>query len=101
MFSKLKQYKDLRDQAKNIQGALLAHTAVGEAAWGKIKVTMNGSLEIIAVAIDPELLAPAQKERLEAGLKDAVNDVTKKMQKIMAETVQKMGGLDIPGMGAK
>lgn len=98
MFSKLKQIKDLRDQAKTIQSALAHESAEGTAAWNKIKVTMNGNLEITAVSIDLELLAPDQREKLESGIKEATNDVIKKMQKVMAEKVQKMGGLNMPGM---
>jgi DNA-binding YbaB/EbfC family protein len=96
MFSKLKQFKDLRDQAKSIQSKLSEHSAEGSAAWGKVKVTMNGNLEVTAATIDPELLAPENKTKIEAAVKEATNDVIKKMQRVMAETVQKMGGLDLP-----
>ncbi len=98
MFSKLKQIKDLRDQAKSIQSALVHESAEGTAAWNKIKVIMNGNLEVTAVTIDPELLTRDQQEKVQTGIKEATNDVIKKMQKVMAEKIQKMGGLNLPGM---
>ncbi len=95
MFSKLKQIKDLRDQAKNIQHVLKDVTVEGSAAWGKIKIAMNGNQEVTSVSIDPELLG--DKSKLEAGMKDAYNDTVKKAQRAMADAMKK-SGMDLPGM---
>lgn len=96
MFSKLKQFKDLRDQAKKIQDVLKDVTVEGTGAWGKIKVTMNGNQEVSAVTIDPELLS--DKAKLEAAVKEAYNDTIKKAQRSMAEAMKKTGGLNLPGL---
>ena len=96
MFSKLKQYKDLRDQAKKIQGALKDVTVEGSAAWGKVKVQMDGAQEVTGVSIDQELMN--DKAKLETAMKDAFNDAVKKAQREMAETMKKTGGLKMPGM---
>jgi DNA-binding YbaB/EbfC family protein len=96
MFSKLKQFKDLRDQAKKIQDVLKDVTVEGSGAWGKIKVVMNGSQEVQSVSVDPELLS--DKAKLEAGLKEAYNDTVKKAQRSMAEAMKKTGGLNLPGL---
>lgn len=98
MFNKLKQIKDLRDQAKIIQTALAEESITCTAAWGKISVQMNGNLQVTAVTVDPELLATDKKSALEDGMKEVMNDAIKKIQKVMAEKVQKMGGLNLPGM---
>ena len=98
MFSKLKQIKDLRGQAKTIQTALSSESSEGSAAWGKVKVNMNGNLEVMSYTIDPSMLVAEEKTKLEAALKEATNDVIKKMQKVMAEKIQKMGGLNLPGL---
>ena len=95
MFNKLKQFKDLRDQAKTLQSQLATETAVGEAAWGKLKVTMNGNQQVLSVEIDPELLQ--NKEKLQDAIKDATNDAIKKIQRTMAMKMQQMGGLS--GLG--
>lgn len=96
MFTKLKQYKDLRAQAKKIQGALSTETVETNAAWGKVKVAMNGNQEITSVSIDPSLLTPAEKPKLESAIKEAVNEAIKKIQRVMAAKVKEMGGLDLP-----
>jgi len=97
MFSKLKQFKDLKDQAKQIQNTLAQETAEGSADWGKVKIQMNGNQEIISVNIDPELLTNDNKEKLESAIKEATNDAVKKVQKIMAEKMQQ-SGFNLPGM---
>ena len=96
MFSKLKQFKDLRDQAKKIQDVLKDVSVEGSAAWGKIKVTMNGNQEVTAVAIDQELLA--DKAKLEDAVKEAYNDTVKKAQRAMADQMRKSGNLNLPGL---
>ncbi len=99
MFEKLKQIKDLRSKAKQLQNVLGQESVEASAAWGKIKLTMNGNQEITLLDIDPELLNPSKKEDLENGIKEAVKDAIKKVQRIMAKKMQDMGGLDMPGMG--
>lgn len=96
MFSKLKQFKDLRDQAKKIQDVLKDVTVEGTGAWGKIKIEMNGNQEITSVTIDPEMMT--DKAKLEAGMKEAFNDTAKKAQRSMAEAMKKTGGLNLPGL---
>lgn len=96
MFSKLKQIKDMRAQAKKIQGALSSESVETTAAGGRVKVGMNGNQEVTSVAIDPSLLAPRERDRLQGALKDAANDAIKRVQRIMATKVKEMGGLDVP-----
>jgi nucleoid-associated protein EbfC len=98
MFSKLKEIKDLRSQAKTLQNALNEEHVEASAAWGKIKIKMDGNQEVEAVEIDRELLSADKKSDLEKGIKDAVNEANHKVQKIMAEKVRKQGGLNIPGL---
>lgn len=98
MFSKLKEIKDLRDQAKKLQGMLADEHVETTAAWGKVKVKMSGNQEIESVEIDPEMLSPEKKSDLESAIKEGVNEANKKVQKIMAEKIRKEGGLNIPGM---
>ena len=90
MFNKLKQFKDLRSQAKTMQNALSGETITAEK--GGIKVVMNGNMEITSIAINEDLA----KDSLENMLADCVNDAIKKTQKIMAQKMQEMGG--IPGL---
>lgn len=98
MFSKLKQFKDLRDQGKKLQGALAGEAVTVRAEGDKIALTMDGNLQITGLAIADELLNPSKKEKLQNGLKTAHSDALKKMQKIMAAKMQEMGGFNLPGM---
>lgn len=95
MFNKLKNIKDLRSQAKNLQNQLKDETAEGSGAWGKVKVIIDGNQQIISIQIDPELLS--DKEKLQEAVKEAVNDATKKIQRQIAMKMQQMGGLE--GLG--
>ena len=99
MFQKLKQFKDLRDQAKEWQEKLGAESVTGQAAGGKIVLTMDGNLAMTGLAIDDELLSPSMKDKLQSGIKDAHKEALKKVQQIMATKMKEMGGLpNIPGM---
>lgn len=93
MFNKLKQFKEMRSQAKTLQNTLAEEKVEASAAWGKIKMTMNGNQEVQAVQIDPELLG--NKEKLENAVKEVTNEAVKKVQKIMAEKVRS-GGFKMP-----
>jgi len=97
MFSKLKQFKDLKDQAKQIQNTLAQETAEGSAEWGKVKIQMNGNQEITSVDIDPELLTTDNKQKLESAIQESSNEALKKVQRIMAEKMQQ-AGFNLPGM---
>ena len=93
MFNKLKQFKDLRDKAKELQSTLGKETAEGTAAWGKIKVRINGTQNIESVSIDPSILS--DQKAVEDGMKDAFNDAISKIQKIVAMKMRDIGGPDL------
>ncbi len=99
MFNKLKQFKNLRSQAKDLQSKLAEESITVSEAGGKIKLTMDGNLKITALDIDPEMLDPDKKTKLEDAIKQAHENANKKMQRTMAMKMKEMGGLpDIPGM---
>jgi DNA-binding YbaB/EbfC family protein len=92
MFNKIKAIKDMRQQAKKIQSGLSEISAQGEAAWGKVKIKINGNQEFLEVTIDEEMLR--DKNKLEAAVKDAANEAIKKVQRQMAGKMKEMGGLE-------
>lgn len=99
MFNKLKQFKDLRSQAKNLQSKLAEESVTVRAAGDKVVLTMNGNLQMTGLAIDDELLNPEKKNKLQDAIKEAHADAIKKMQRIMATKMKEMGGLPkIPGL---
>lgn len=98
MFSKLKQYKDLRSQAKEMQNTLAQETVYADKAGGKIQVVMDGNQHVNGLTIDAELLKPERKMEVENGVKEAINDAVKKSQMTMAKKAREMGHLNLPGL---
>ncbi|MFA6098764.1 MAG: YbaB/EbfC family nucleoid-associated protein [Patescibacteria group bacterium] len=98
MFNKIKQFKELRDQATEMKKMLAQETVHADAAHGKINVVMDGNMEILSVEINPELLSVEKKENLESAVRDSVNEAVKKAQRVMAQKIQSMGGLNMPGL---
>lgn len=93
MFNKLKQFKDLRDRAKQIQNTLAQESAEGSSGWGKIKIRMDGNQQILSVSIDPSCLQDGPK--LEDLVREAGNDAIQKIQKVMSAKLRDVGGLDL------
>jgi DNA-binding protein YbaB len=90
MFSKLKQFQDLRSQAKTMQNALAQET-INEEKSG-VKVVLNGNLEVLSVSINESLSKAAQEE----AIKNCFNSALKSGQRLMAKKLQEMGG--VPGL---
>ena len=90
MFSKLKQFKNLRSQAKTMQSALAQETVTEEK--NGVKIVLNGNMEILEIKLNGELTKTAQEETV----KNCLNDALKRAQRLMAKKLQDMGG--IPGM---
>lgn len=99
MFTKLKQFQDLRQQAKKIQDVLGQESITVRTAGDKVILTLDGNLKMTGLAIDDELLAPDKKNKLQDAIKEAHADALKKMQRVMAMKMKEMGGLpNIPGL---
>ncbi|HEU0051094.1 MAG TPA: YbaB/EbfC family nucleoid-associated protein [Patescibacteria group bacterium] len=93
MFNKLKQFKDLRDRAKQIQNTLSQETVEGSANWGKVKIKMNGNQQVLNVTIDQSVMD--DRVKLEGWIKDACNDAVQKVQQVMSTKLKDVGGLDL------
>jgi len=98
MFTKLKQFKDMRDKAKTLQSSLAAEKVEGSAAWGKVKIEMDGNQSVTAVSLAEELLVAGGREKLEGAIKEALNDALKKAQRKMVEKMRASGDFKIPGL---
>jgi len=97
MLSKLKQFKDIGDQAKQLQSALSEESVTVNK--NGLVLTMNGNLDLTGLAIDENLLTPTKKDKLESLIKELHKDALKKMQRTMAMKMKEMGGLPgIPGL---
>lgn len=97
MFDKIKQLKNLRDQAKQMKEMLGQEVVNASAVSGKVSLVMNGNQEVLAVEISDELLEPNKKEELENALKEVFNEAVKKVQRLMAQKLQS-SGFNFPGL---
>jgi DNA-binding protein YbaB len=99
MLSKLKQFKDLRDQAKTVQSLLGQETVHATGASGKINVVMDGNQKILSLDIDPDLLTVPNKEKVEKGIVEAIEEATKQIQKAIAKKIQS-GEMKMPDLSS-
>lgn len=88
MFHKLKQFKDLRNQAKNIQNTLSQQQI--EIDKNGIKLVMDGNQNIISLTIDPNL----NTQQIESIIPAVVNEAIKKVQRTMVETMKGLKGIE-------
>ena len=90
MFNKLKQFRDMRSQAKQLQNQL-SQEIVSIKHQG-IQIVMDGNQEIKELQIDAKYLTIGQKEKLEQAVKQAFKEAIKKVQRKMAQKMMKEKG---------
>lgn len=97
VFSKLKQFKNLREQGKKLQDVLADVSTTVNAAGNKVILTMNGNMQLTGLAIDDELMTTANKNKLQEAIKNAHQEALKKIQREAAMKM-KASGISLPGM---
>jgi len=97
MFSKLKQVKDMRSQAKDMKNAL-SEEKVQADVNGKINVVMDGNQKIVSLEIDEEYLNPEKKEQLQKDIIEALERGQTKVKQMLV-TKMRSGELSMPDMG--
>lgn len=97
MLNKLKQFKDIREQAKSLQSKLAEETVTVKESG--VTLVMDGNMAIKSLDISEDMLSAGKKAKLEKAITKAFEDAMKKMQRIMAMKMKEMGGLpNIPGL---
>ena len=99
MFEKLKQYKDLRQQAKQVQSQLSQEVVHAQALSGQLAIVMDGNQKILSVDVNESLLNPDKKKHLEDGIKDLFDNAHSELQKVMMKKM-KQGDLKMPDMSS-
>jgi len=85
----------MAQQMEAMKAQAAAQEVEGQAGGGLVKVIANGSLEIVAVHIDPKV--GGDTEMLQDLLVVATNDALSKAQGLAAQAMQGMlGGLGLP-----
>jgi len=96
LFNKLSQIRDLKAQAKSLQSQL-AEESVRVEKQG-VELVMDGNQKIAKLEINPELLSPERKERLEEIIRELQNEAIGKVQRLMAEKMRSLGNFNLPGL---
>lgn len=97
MLGKLKQFKDLKKQASDLQDNLAQEKVIGESKNGLVKITMDGNQEVQGVEVDESLLVSDQKEVLQNAIKEAFAKAIKEVQSLMVRKMQ-AGEIQMPNL---
>ncbi|MDF3340340.1 YbaB/EbfC family nucleoid-associated protein [Mycolicibacterium septicum] len=102
MSALLAQAQQVQQQLMEAQEALANAEVHGQAGGGLVQVTVKGSGEVIAVAIDPKVVDPEDVETLQdlivGALADASNQVTALAQSRLGPLAGGLGGFGLPGL---
>jgi DNA-binding YbaB/EbfC family protein len=81
---------ELREKTERIQ-------ATGSSGGGMVRVSLNGSLEMLSCEISPDLVAGGDTALLQDLVRGAYNDAAAKIKEaIQAELSSGMGGMPFP-----
>lgn len=93
----MKQAQALQAKMATVQAELKTREMIGSSGGGKVKITMNGAHEVLAVSIDPSVVNPDEADLLEDLVHTAVNDARTKVNKMIEEEMGRVtGGLGLP-----
>jgi DNA-binding YbaB/EbfC family protein len=102
MSALLAQAQQVQQQLMEAQESLANSEVHGQAGGGLVQITMRGSGEVIAVAIDPKVVDPNDVETLQdlivGALADASKQVTILAQTRLGPLAGGLGGLGLPGL---
>lgn len=95
----LKQAQAMQEQMARIQEQAATKTASGTAGGGTVTVTANGAMQVVSVAIDPEVVKSGDVEMLQDLVVAATNDALRKVKDLMDGEMKALtGGMKIPGL---
>ncbi len=85
MFSQAKDLYKMQAEARAMQKKMKQIEIAGYSKDELVEVRINGVNEINEIEIDDELLSPKKKRKLIKGIKQAIKDANKKLQKEMVK----------------
>jgi hypothetical protein len=101
----MKQIQKMQEKMAEVQQQLEAMTVTAEAGGGMVRVTANGKQRLVKIAVDKEVVNPADIEMLEDLVLAATNKALEDSQKLAQEEVARatsgllpnIPGLNLPG----
>lgn len=97
MFDKMKAMMDMQKKMQEMKRQLETAIFDVESRDGLVKITMNGSQDIKAVAIKGDIKEDSHAS-LEEAVKDALNKAIKRSHDVAAEKMKAITGLNLPGL---
>ena len=95
----LKQAQAMQEQMAKIQEQAASKTAGGTAGGGIVTVTANGAMQVVSVAIDPEVVKGGDVDMLQDLVVAATNEALRKSKELMEGEMKALtGGMKIPGL---
>jgi len=95
----LKQAQAMQEQMAKLQEQAASKTVNGTAGGGIVTVTANGAMQIVAVAIDPEVVKSGDVDMLQDLVAAASNEALRKAKELMEGEMKALtGGMKIPGL---
>ena len=95
----MRQAQAMQEQLARVQEQAATKVAEGSAGGGVVTVRANGAMEIVSVAINPEVLKSGETDLLQEMVTAAANDALRKAKDLMAGEMKTItGGMKIPGL---
>jgi DNA-binding YbaB/EbfC family protein len=95
----VKQAQEMGTKMQALAEELKTKRATGAAGGGLVEVEVNGLGEVLAVRIDPSLIAKQDREMIEDLLPAAFNAAAQKAKQLHAEAMKSLtGGMQLPGL---
>ena len=96
----MQQAQQAAQQMQSAQAELAAEVIEGSAGGGMVSVVMNGSRDVQAVKISPDVVDPDDVEMLEDLIRAALQDAGAKAEELAASKLGNLGlgGMNIPGL---
>ena len=95
----MKQARKMQAEMQKAQEELAVQEFTATAGGGVVEATVNGSMRVVSIAIDPEAVDPEDVEMLQDMVMAAVNEALDTAEQTTTDRMNKLtGGLNIPGL---
>ena len=97
--SMIRQAQKMQEEAAAKQEELQASAYTATAGGGAVEATVNGTHEITALKIEPEVIDPDDAEMLADLVIAAVNEASRKASEDAEQQMSRIaGGMNVPGL---
>jgi nucleoid-associated protein EbfC len=95
----MQQAQQMQAKLIRIQQDLAQKTVQGSSGGGMVIVTVNGRGEVLAIAIEKEMISPNEADMLQDLIVAATNDGLRRAKELSRQEMGKLtGGMNIPGI---